>query len=131
MIIVIIIFQYVSTAPSSRLHLATINMIIESSLIIYTGKNIEMAADTPFHNISQVLALTCVHVTVDIDRFASEGDRVSALSRRTVIVKEIVDRNSTARCLSKSKLVGAGRGWPCEENIVINISLIRSSFNGN
>jgi len=36
----------------------------------------------------------CVHVAVDIDRFASEGDRVSA-----------------ARCLPKSKLVGARRGW--------------------
>ena len=67
-----------------------------------------------------MLALTCVHVAVDIDRFASEGDRVSALSRGTVIVKEIVDRSSTAHCLPKSKLVGARRGWPCEENIVID-----------
>ena len=100
-------------------------------LIIYSGQNIEMAADTSFHVItSPVLALTCVHVAVDIDRFASEGDRVSALSRRTLIVKEIVDRNSTARCLPKSKLVGARRGRPCEENIVIDISLIMSPFNG-
>ena len=56
-------------------------------MIIYSGQNIEMAADTSFHVItSKVLALTSVHVAVDIDRFASEGDRVSALSRRTVIV---------------------------------------------
>ena len=78
-----------------------------------------------------MLALTCVHVAVDIDRFASEGDRVSALSRGTVIVKKIVDRSGTARCLPKSKLVGARRGWPCEENIVLDISLIMSLFNGD
>ena len=58
MIIVIIILQYVSAAPSSCLHLATITMIIES-LIIYSGQNIEMTADTPFHNISSAGTHVC------------------------------------------------------------------------
>ena len=51
-----------------------------------------------------MLALTCVHVAVDIDRFASEGDRVSALSRGTVIVKEIVYHLDVLIIASSNKL---------------------------
>merc|ERR1719145_1387 len=63
----------------------------------------------------------CIHVAVDIDCFASEGDRVSA-----------------ARCLSKSKLVGAGRGglflwlwwrwwcWKSRKGKTANVSVLNN-----